>query len=287
MGRKKSNLAGQKSIERRLRAGFGQGSGASYQPYLRVQDVSSRGTSYRPCGWKTGREHDLLSTLEFMYFMHLEWCPQVIDIQEQFPLQPLEATLLIAEELGVDHPSANTRDDPPHKAPVLMTTDFVITLSTDAGLVKWARAVKPAAELEKEAVAHKLDIERVYWERKGISWKLITEYEISEDLYENVKWVHPYLGTESLYPLKDHEVRAIARALTQRISRPNAILAEVGLECDDRLGFEPGTGLTVARHLIASRQWQVDMERRIDPRRPLIFEVPPRVESFIEREEAG
>jgi hypothetical protein len=85
MGRKKSNLAGQKAIERRLRAGFGQGSGASYQPYIRVQDGSSRGDSHRPPGWKTGREHDLLSTLEFMYFMHLEWCPQVVDIQEQFP----------------------------------------------------------------------------------------------------------------------------------------------------------------------------------------------------------
>jgi hypothetical protein len=285
MGRQRSALAGRKAIQRRLRAGYGQGVGADYQPYLRVQDVTSSGVSHRYRGWKTGREYDLLSTLEWKYFLHLEWCPSVINIQEQFPLQPLEATLLIAEELGVDHPATLTRDKPPRKEPILMTTDFVITLSTATGLVKWARAVKPAAELEKEAVAHKLDIERVYWERKGINWKIVTEYEISEDLFENVRWIHEYLDMKELYPLKEDQIRAIARALTQRIVRPNAILADVGLECDDRLGFEPGTGLSVARHLIANRQWLVDMERRIDTMRPLVFLVPPQVEAFTQREE--
>lgn len=288
MRRKRSTLAGIKAIERRLRAGYGQGVGAEYQPWLRVQDVPSKGDVFRVAGWKTKhREHHLLSTLEYMYFMHLEWCPHVVDIQEQYPLLPLEATLLIAQDLGVAHPMALTDDEPPHKEPILMTTDFLITLSTEKGLVKWARAVKPAAELEKENVAHKLDIECVYWESKGVNWKVVTEHEISNPLFKNVLWVHPYLSQESLYPLSERQVRAIARALTLRITRPHAILADVALECDDRLGFEPGHGLTVARILIASRQWQADMERLIDPRQPLIFIVPPQIGAFAEQEATG
>ena len=73
MGRNRSNLAGIKAIERRLRAGYGQGVEAEYQPWLRVQDVPSKGDVYQVPGWKTRhRDYHLLSTLEYKYFMHLE-----------------------------------------------------------------------------------------------------------------------------------------------------------------------------------------------------------------------
>jgi hypothetical protein len=41
------------TIARLLKQGRGSGEGATYQPWLRVQDVPSRGLSSRVRGWKT------------------------------------------------------------------------------------------------------------------------------------------------------------------------------------------------------------------------------------------
>ena len=53
------NLTG-KSMDRRLLDGRGQGEGATYQPWLKVTDVPSKGTSAVMTGWGHGREHHLL-----------------------------------------------------------------------------------------------------------------------------------------------------------------------------------------------------------------------------------
>ncbi len=47
-----------------------------------------------------------------------------MDIREQFPLLPIEETIIIAEELGIKHPT-----DPNTGEPVVMTTDFLVTVS--------------------------------------------------------------------------------------------------------------------------------------------------------------
>ena len=72
-------------------------------PYLLVHDVPSNGLASRIWGWKTNRVHHLLSRLELIFFYMLEWCQDVIDIREQFPLN-LDETLAISDRLGVRHP---------------------------------------------------------------------------------------------------------------------------------------------------------------------------------------
>jgi hypothetical protein len=39
---------------------------------------------------------------------------------------------------------------------------------------------------------------------------------------------------------------------------------------DDRLGLEPGTNLSLVRHLLACRRWRVDMTKPINACAPLI-----------------
>jgi len=92
---KRERKSTQKVIDKRLKQGRGQGRGADYQPYLRVQDVPSQGLATRIRGWKTGREHHFLSLLECHYFFLLEWSPLIVDIREQFPLD-LDETRAIA-----------------------------------------------------------------------------------------------------------------------------------------------------------------------------------------------
>src|SRR5690606_12634537 len=63
--------------ERKIRTmecdGCGQGSGANYKPWLRVEEVSSLGRSRRVWSNKTGRTHHLLSDVEYNLFLALEW----------------------------------------------------------------------------------------------------------------------------------------------------------------------------------------------------------------------
>lgn len=92
-------------IEKWIQDGRGSGIGADYKPWLKIQDVSSKGRSTRLKGIKTNRQHEFLSDLERNYFYLTEYSDVVIDIREQFPLLPLEETIVIADELGIKHPT--------------------------------------------------------------------------------------------------------------------------------------------------------------------------------------
>ena len=122
MGRKRANI----DVEKRIKKGYGRGRGKDYRPWLPVQAFSSRGYASRVPGWKTGREHHLLSNLELDFFYIADLAGPGVDIREQHPLLPVEETVAIATALGIRHPVY-----PKTKAPAVLTTDFLITLAGD------------------------------------------------------------------------------------------------------------------------------------------------------------
>lgn len=253
-------------IDKRIREGRGQGKGTEYTPWLHIQDVPSHGLAHRVKGWKTQREHHLLSTLECDYFYVLEWSPLVCDIREQYPLLPLTETLAIAEACGFRHPT-----DPKTKEPIVMTTDFVITIVRDMRDVDCARAIKPSNQLQSERVLEKLEIERRYWQARQIDWSIVTEREIPRTLARNVKLLHNYLHITDRLSLTKKEICSIAVLLAQRVVEGHVSLRRAAADCDKQLGFEPGTSLTVAYHLLAQQQWRVDMNTPIEPGKKLVL----------------
>ncbi|HEX5080458.1 MAG TPA: hypothetical protein VFY40_00325, partial [Blastocatellia bacterium] len=54
---RRRSLARLSSIDSYCLAGFGQGEGSAYKPWLRVQDIPSLGRVHRIKGWKHGRVH--------------------------------------------------------------------------------------------------------------------------------------------------------------------------------------------------------------------------------------
>jgi hypothetical protein len=252
-------------IERRLKEGRGQGRGADYQPWLHIQDVPSQGLATRIKGWKTGRCHHFLSKLERQYFYILEWSPVVCDIREQYPLE-LSETLAIAERLGITHPT-----DPHTRQSAVMTTDFVNTINQAGKLIDQARSIKYSQDLSSDRTLEKLEIERVYWSERKIDWGIVTEREIEPILAANVSWVHPYRETKALSPVSVAAIRRVEAVLTPRVNERLAPLRDLTDACDDQLGLSPGMSLSIARHLIANKQWQVDMRQAIDTARPLQF----------------
>lgn len=80
----------------------------------------------------------MFSDLERNYFYYLDFADNVVDIREQFPLLPINETIIIAKELGIEHPR-----DPVTKEPIVMTTDFLITFKEqDGNIVEKARTLK-------------------------------------------------------------------------------------------------------------------------------------------------
>jgi hypothetical protein len=138
-------------------------------------------------GIKTNRQHEFLSDLERNYFYITEFSDFVIDIREQFPLQPLEETLVIADELGIKHPT-----DPKTGEPIAMTTDFLLTINNGQGEFEVAQTIKMKDELLKERILEKFEIEREYWHRKEIDWGIVTEEEIPKTMARNISYIHDY-----------------------------------------------------------------------------------------------
>ena len=204
--------------------------------------------------------HHLLSILELQYLYILEWSPLVVDIREQFPL-PLEDTLKIAARLGVKHPF-----DPKAKEPAVVTTDFVIDVECSGIPALKARSTKYSNDLNDLRTLEKLEIERTYWCEQGVEWGIVTECEIPSGLAKNIEWIHSALDPSEGPGLTAADIAFLEGELFREISeKPTASLAQVGLELDSRSGLRGGTALWVVRHLIATRDWEVDMTNKIIP----------------------
>ena len=246
-----------KSYEQWFANGGGAARGATYQPFLTVRDVSSRGNSTRIKGWKTGRVHQLLSNLELSFFYQLEWNDTVVDIQEQFPLD-LEETQGIAGMLGIKHPTI-----PVNQLPNIMTSDFKVTYAR--GLEEDIRvfSIKPSTQLSARAM-QKLEIERHYWSSRNVPWKIVTEREINVTRVRNIKWLHQYRKlSPGILPEKAslQKAETLLRALVQA----GESLSTAALEFDQHVGLPHGTGLTLARHLLAAKIWRTNIDMPINP----------------------
>ncbi len=259
------------AIQKLIREGKWQEELANYEPWLSVRDVPSRGLSTRRKGWKTGRVHHFLSKLEKRYHNTLEWSKIVTDIREQYPLLQLEETVEIAKQCGFDHPAIQNKHDSKTLEPIVMTTDFLITLIVDGKRVEHARTVKYADDLQSPRVLQKLEIERRYWEAREISWGIVTEHEIPTVLADNVEILYPYryLDKDSRY--SQRELYSAATVLTQSVQESTSSLRHIALDCDAIIGFDPGTSLSIAYFLIANRYWEIDMYTPIQPGKRLIL----------------
>ena len=111
------------------RSSRGSGRYENYRPWVRVSEISSRGTTAEVVDWKHGRTVQCLSDGEMMLYHILRWNDDVDDINESFPL-PLEDTLEIAEMYGYNHPRDITTKEPKN-----MTSDFLVWLKDGSRVV--------------------------------------------------------------------------------------------------------------------------------------------------------
>lgn len=250
------------NMEKMLKEGRGQGVGSVYKPWIRIQDVPSLGRVTRLKGIKTNRQHEFLSDLERNFFYILEYSDTVIDIREQFPLLPLEETILIAKELGIEHPQ-----NPDTGEFIVMTTDFLISINSNKGKKEVARTLKHKDELLNKRVLEKFEIERIYWKSREIDWSIVTETDIDKDIANNISYIHGYnhiKDIDSFVNIGIYELQDIIYEFIKRIIDSNRTMRSICNEFDNDLCLEKGSALSLFKYLVINKIINIEITKKID-----------------------
>ncbi len=243
----------EEKYKRFLKEGRGQGEGKDYKPWLTVQDFPSKGRCHRIFGWKTGRIHHLFTDSEARFFYLLEWEDSVIDIREHFPLLDYEDWVQDREDLRFD-----LFTDKKSGIPYVISTSFLITVRTQDGNARYiARSLKAASELEKRISLERLEIERRYWEAKGIDWGIVTNKDIPVVRAKNIEWVHSARYAYADAGLTEGELGELVEAFLLRLSQSSESIRKTALLFDKDYILAPGTGMFLFRHLLAVKRIKV------------------------------
>lgn len=244
----KRQLKTLEDIKRALSKGFGQGEGSNYLPWLRVQDVSSKGLSTKITGLKTNRNHHFLSKIEREFFFLAEFSNSVIDIREQFPLFPMDVARRIADILGVKYPC-----DSKSKDPFVLTTDFLLTRQGANGICYEAISVKDSSAFENERTCEKLEIEFAWWNLLEVPCYVFVGNEKTRIQSKNIQWATSSIRDRSLYSDQELEQALIIIDVGKYLIKDlcNMFIADTGVEHDRALG--------ILQTLIAKKLIEVDM----------------------------
>lgn len=247
------------SVSNKILQGFGRGEGMKYKPWLSGHEFASSGMYIRMPGRTVTRIYRFMSRLEADAFIIYDCMPDVQDILEQYYLT-LDETLEIADILHIRHPFSGKYYNP-------VTTDLMIKKGG-----KWiARAVKSARDLENPRVVEKLEIERVYFKRRGINWKIITEKQLDRHLIQNLRWLWYNTQPEALF--SDPGLLSEAESVFYEFYvQGNLPFTSVIDRIESLYSAPPGFGLCIFRSLIQKGIITIDLSKPInmsDPRHPI------------------
>jgi len=239
--------------------GRGQGEGKHYKPWRYVSDFPSLGRSSRINGWKSNRVHHFFSDIESRFFYLMEWEDQVVDIRESFPLLDLEELIQERDDLRLD-----LFKDKESGIPYVLTTSFLITLKGNGKYKYVSRSVKAASELEKKITIEKFEIEKRYWNKKGIDWGIITQKEIPLIKTKNIEWVHSALYSLGDRGFSDVEALEMGKLLIEELTTDKLPIRKLMSRFDKEYNLSQGSALFLFKYLIASKNITVDMDKEID-----------------------
>ena len=245
-----------------IKAGRGAGEYASYQPWLKVSDFPSLGRVHRVFGHKSQRTHHLLSDLELSVFLLLEWHREVMQIREQFPLER-EVTRRLASEAMIDHPALAGTEQ-------YLSSDFLVDSSNEHE-PRFALQVKYKDALDDARTVEKLELERRYWQEKGVPWYLVTEADIPATVSKNISWLYPSQRNEQ----EDSELtmQQIDLYAHHFAKKPNQTVHAICKELDAAYDLPLGESLFEIRTLLAKRYFTFDLFVPVSVRRQLSWPV--------------
>jgi hypothetical protein len=257
-----------KKYKTKIKDGQGVGEGIDYTPWYEGTEYVPKtgiytspeerekklGNNGRKKGITIPRIHHLLSSYEIFLFTVFDLNPKIIDIREQFPLLKLEAVSDIFKYFNIKQ----RQSEEPH----VLTTDFLIRLKDRSEL---AVTFKPTEFLSKRQM-QLFQVEKEYWNRNGIDWKLCTEKELprSKSYIKNINALHNSLVLLRDEPISFYTINAIYSFVSEfSNSLRNHTLLETAQIIDEDLSIDTGTSIMVFKVLIAKGIFQLDLNQNI------------------------
>jgi len=248
MGQKRK-LEKLSDYSRALEQGFGVGERESYRPWLRVDDVGTKGKATKICGFKIRRTHHFLSTGERCFFLLAEFSSSVVDIREQFPLLPLTHISQLARDLRIKYPTV-----PATREPNIQTTDFLLTLAGNSAdqFQYLAVSVKTEEELEKPRALEKMELERAWWELLGVPWRV---FILEEETYSQAKDIEWLTSSVRFSPVPDiAELNRVSELLEPGTYNYTELMDNIIRELDE----EPDDAIQLLHGAIVQRCIELD-----------------------------
>jgi hypothetical protein len=242
------------AYQKLIKEGRGQGAGADYVPWIKIQDFPSNGMVSRIKGAKTGRVHHLLSNHEMRLFYLLDWSDDVIDIREQYPLLDLQLAIETAEMAQIRYPC-----DPVSGFPYVMTSDFYVETVSGVMII----SVKSVSDLENPRTREKLEVERRYWNNQGFRWTIATENEINPVKAKNIEWLSQ-ASDLSVFALSEEVKLACVSYFLANYEQNQCLLGKIIADVEYRFELPVGMGVNIFKHLAYWKRINVNVNEEID-----------------------
>lgn len=258
MGRSLAPFNEAKVAERWAR-GFGQGTGATYKPWLSFRDLSSRGVTTRLRSPKLLRTLTVFSNVEKCAYLLSERLKTFSDYREQGPMDR-EITQEIAKDLGIRHPQYfGTR------VPAVLTYDALLVQDGQVTMIDCKHSEYEKNYREQEAYA----IRDVYAARMGWAIKRLTDESYTRQRIHNLQWIRLSVVGKGRYALPATEIDAWGRNVLDHLG--NAIdrgerspLRPYLRAFDEKYHLKQGLGLLSLRRLLWHRHLKFDLDTHFD-----------------------
>ncbi|MCG7377382.1 TnsA endonuclease N-terminal domain-containing protein [Paenibacillus sp. ACRSA] len=246
-------------IERYLKNGKGQGRGKEYKPWITVESGFSTGNQYKVFGLKTERIHHFLSSLEYHYFLLLEWNDSVIDIRERFPLLNRVEAMAIAKERYMNYPHCSET-----RTPLIITTDFLVDTIVDGKIKQFARSILPEKKKNIRRNVERYSLEQEYWARRNIAFAVVSEKQLNFSIVRNYLSFRTAYILEATKALSAEELQQLLPSLRRYLllSPKDVEVRSVCGDFDKFNSLPKGTAWYLFRHMLARKEITVDMNQK-------------------------
>lgn len=258
--------------------GRGRGHHASYQPWVRITDFHSRGRTHAPTAIAQAATTNCFRTVKTKRSRCWNGAWTTRTSASSSPLDR-DISLEIAHEIGVPHPYY-----PGTNVPYVMTLDFLVTRIVDGQEVLKAYSVKEQKALTPDVV-ERLEIEHAICSGMGLSYDLIIKERLPHAKVRNLLWIRKAQlepDAAEAYPgfYEEHQSRMVHDLAATSFS---GSLVDYCTNYDRRCSVDTGTGMRVARMLLANRALSMDLNNPSPERAPLasfqLSAVPGRLRS--------
>lgn len=244
-----------KTDKGRLREKRGQGYGETYKPWILPHETPNDGRAHKILGWKHNRVYYLLSDGELWVFLILQMQDNVLDIREQFPLLPIDKTLMIAEKLNINHPPRYKSE---RNEKTVITSDFNLLVKKDDGMKEIVRTVKTKDDYENIRTQEKLLIEKEYWAQKGIDWGVILHNEESKVIGRNIYSIYQDYFWNDTMGFNNEYMKYLIYKFKDRLIQCNMDVIKTSNDFEKAMKWEEGEGLSFFKYLIVHKEVKVD-----------------------------